>query len=148
MDNAVMHQKAPYPVELAGLVDRLEYRRGWTFGLAHLDRGQGSEGLTLLITISTADSYDQNRKISVVHYMLVPPAAYDIRSWQHWLFDQILLVERHEAMEYFTLRDTPTSKTFVKPYAPSHGFGQDPYLIRELGTLEDQRTSFRNELDS
>lgn len=34
-----------------------------------------------------------------------------------------------------------------KPYAPSHGFGQDPYIVRELGTEKDQRTSFRNELN-
>ena len=36
---------------------------------------------------------------------------------------------------------------FVKPYAPSHGPGNDPYLIRETGTDADQRTSFRGELN-
>ena len=32
------------------------------------------------------------------------------------------------------------------PYAPSHGPGNDPYMIREVGTVEDQRTSFTGEL--
>jgi hypothetical protein len=143
---ALMHQTAPYPDPLKYLVDRLEYRRGWRFELADLDRGQGSKGLTLLITIHTMDSYDQDKGRSVVHYMLVPPAAYDARSWQRWLFDQCLLVERHECMEFFTIHDSPGSEHSVKPYAPSHGPGNDPYLVREVGTDIDQRTSFRGEL--
>ena len=142
-----MRQEAPFPDALAYLVERLEYRREWTFGLADIDRGQGSRGLTLLITVHTVDSYDQNKKRSVVHYMLVPAASYDVRSWQRWLFDQILLVERHEAMEFFTLHVTPTSKEFAKPYAPSHGPGSDPYLVRELGTDLDRRTRFTGEVN-
>jgi hypothetical protein len=140
-----MRQVAPYPQALADLVDRLAYRRSWTFGLTDLDRGQGSCGLTLIITITADDSYNQNRRRSVAHYMLVPPAAYDVRSWQRWLFEQILLVERHEAMEFFTLHDEPGSRGFAKPYAPSHGPGNDPYLVREIGTVEDVETSFRGE---
>lgn len=30
----------------------------------------------------------------------------------------------------------------TRPYAPSHGPGNDPYLIREIGTVEDVETSF------
>jgi len=140
-----MHQTAPYPDTLADLVDRLSYRHGWSFELEDIDRGQDSKGLTLAITVHVADSYDQARKRSVVHYMLVPPAAFDERSWRRWLFDQILLVERHEAMEFFTILDTGSGH-LVKPYAPSHGPGNDPYLVREVGTDIDQRTSFRGEL--
>jgi hypothetical protein len=135
------------PLALHELVSRLEYRRGWTFGLTDLDRGQGSHGLTLEILIRTQDSYDQDKRRSVVHYMPVPPAAFDERSWQRWLFDQILLVETHEAMEFFTLRVTPESRESVKPYAPNHGPGRNPYTIHEVGTDEDRRTSFRGELD-
>jgi hypothetical protein len=137
-----MRQEAPDPEALLDLVARLEYRRGWTFDLADIDRGQGSAGLTLLITIHTVDSYDQDKRRSVVHYMPVPPAAFDVRSWQRWLFEQCLLVERHEAMEFFTIRAAPGSEEFTKPFAPSHGPGSDPYLVRELGTDLDQRTSF------
>jgi hypothetical protein len=135
-----MRQEAPYPVALADLVDRLAYKAGWRFTLTDLDRGQGSQGLTLVIDVDTPDSYDPERTIRVAHYMVVPPAAFDERSWRRWLFDQILLVERHEACEFFTIAGD-------KPYAPSHGPGNDPYLVREVGTDEDRRTSFRGEVD-
>jgi hypothetical protein len=146
--SVLMRQEAPYPAALADLVDRLEYRDGWTFGLTGLDRGQGSIGLTLIITVATVNSYPPHERMKVAHYMPVPPASFDERSWQRWLFEQILLVERHEAMEFFTIHDTPTSAEFVKPYAPSHAPGNDPYLVREVGTSEDQRTSFRGILDA
>jgi hypothetical protein len=69
----------------------------------------------------------------------VPPAAYDRRSWQRWLFEQFRLIESHEAAEFFQIGGE-------RPYAPSHGPGHDPYMIREVGTVEDQRTTFRGEL--
>ena len=144
---AAMQQQAPYPQALAYLVERLSYRPGWTFELKHLDRGQGSAGLTLIITAKTPDSYHPAQTIHVCHYMIVPAAAFDHRSWQRWLFDQLLLVERHEACEFFTIHDSPGSEHAVKPYAPSHGPGNDPYIVRELGTREDQRTSFRGEMN-
>jgi hypothetical protein len=136
----VMRQEAPYPDTLNELVDALRYKPGWRFDLYQLDRGQGSVGLTLVITIDTPDSYQPERTITVAHYMPVPPAAYDARSWRRWLLEQVLLVERHEACEFFTIAGD-------KPYAPSHGPGNDPYLIREVGTDEDRRTSFRGELN-
>jgi hypothetical protein len=142
-----MRQEAPDPEPLAYLVERARYRPGWTFELAGIDRGQGSAGLTLIITTHGYNSYHPERgeNYRVNHYMPVPPAAFDIRSWQRWLFDQCLLVERHEAMEFFAIHDSPGSEHAVRPYAPSHGFGQDPYIVREIGTREDQQTSFRNE---
>src|SRR5580704_6265833 len=134
----VMNQSAPFPAALAELVKHLEYKRPWTFWLGHTDRGQGSRGLTLVIRIDTPDSYDPDRLITVRHPMIVPAAAYDARSWRRWLFDQIMLVERHEAMEFFQVAGE-------RPYAPSHGPGNDPYVTRELGTREDQETNFRGE---
>lgn len=147
----VMRQEAPYPDLLARLVETLRYKPGWLFRLSDLDRGQGSAGLTLVIHITGPDSYHPEKTISVNHFMLVPPAAFDGRSWRRWLFDQILLVERHEAMEWFALSTTSDIDGFkydpVRPYAPSHGPGNDPYLIREVGTEEDRRTSFRGDLN-
>lgn len=140
-EERVLRQEAPYPEVLETLVGRLRYKAGWRFWLAGLDRGQGSRGLTMVIHITVPDSYHPDETISVNHYMLVPPAAYDLRSWRRWLLDQILLVERHEAVEFFTIDGE-------KPYAPSHGPGNDPYLVREVGTDEDRRTSFRGELNS
>lgn len=135
-----MRQYAPDPDELFALVKQVKYKPGWHFALERIDRGQDCVGLTLTINIRTPDTYDPERMISVNHYMIVPAAAYDERSWRRWLFEQILLVERHEAMEYFQVGGG-------RPYAPSHGPGNDPYLVREIGTDIDQRTSFLGEVN-
>ena len=139
---------------LANLLNKVRYRDNWFFRLAAIDRGQGSLGLTLIITARVADSRNRHEVINVNHYMPVPPAACDERSWTRWLFEQILLVERHEAMEFFELlhmadylgQDGNRYDQVERPYSPSHGPGNDPYMIREVGTVEDQRTSFTGEL--
>lgn len=136
-----MRQEAPYPAELGDLVSKLTYRPGWTFRLADIDRGQGSKGLTLIITTCGYDSYNPGRgeNYRVNHYMLVPPAAYDRRSWVNWLFEQLLLVERHECMEFFVIDG-------IRPRAPTHGPGNDPYLTLDYGTDIDRRTRFTGEV--
>lgn len=150
----MMHQKAPFPKELEMLVERLHYRPGWTFALRHdLNRGQGSIGLTFDVMTRGVNSYnpDGPSNYGVHHYFPVPPAAYDKRSWRHWLFEQILLVERHEAMEFFRFehdgdfvgRDGEHHDTYIdRPYRPNHGPGHDPYIVSELATDEQRRTSF------
>ena len=131
---------APFPEELDTLVRLCEYRPGWTVDLFNRDRGQECIGLTLIITTSTINSYHPDQPIRVHHFFPVPPAAYDVRSWRRWLFEQFRLVESHEAAEFFKIAGE-------RPFAPSHGPGNDPYLIRELGTDTDVRTSFRGALN-
>jgi len=144
-EDSYMTQVAPYPWVLADLVKLLTYKADWAFSLQDpvaspmFDRGQGSVGLTLVITIRTPDSYHPERTVQVRHLFPVPPAAYDSRSWRRWLFDQVQLVERHEAMEFFQIGP-------ARPFAPSHGPGNDPYLVREIGTVQDVRTSFRGDV--
>lgn len=133
-------QLAPYPNELADLVRKLDLRPSWHAELDYVDRGQGSAGLTLSIFITEPDAYHYENLRSVVHLFPVPPAAYDRRSWQRWLLGCTNQVSLHEDMEHFTVDGE-------KPYAPSHGPGNDPYLIREVGTDLDQRTSFRGEVN-
>lgn len=141
-DNTLMnYQQAPYPTVLARLVEKLEYRR-WRFRLEELDRGQNSTGLTLIITTLGVNSYDPGDwtdNYRVHHYMLVPPAAYNEVSWRRWLLEQVLLVERHEACEFFKIGG-------VRPYAPHHGPGNDPYVIFERGTDEEARTMYTGEV--
>jgi hypothetical protein len=134
-----MNQQAPYPAALHDLVDRLTYKPNWKITLADVDRGQGSEGLTLCILIATPNSYKPDEIRSVMHYMIVPAAAYDDRSWQRWLLDQILLVETHEACEFFAVEG-------VKVFAPRHAPGNDPYTIVEYADDVDRRTSFRGDV--
>lgn len=134
-----LRQQAPWPSALEGLVKRLRYKDGWCFTLDTIDRGQGSVGVTLVINIRVPDSYESGHKICVNHYMIVPAAAYDQRSWTRWLIDQILLVEQHEACEFFLIGDE-------RPFAPNHGPGRDPYTIMDQGLQVDAETTFRGEL--
>jgi hypothetical protein len=144
-----MGQQALYPHILAALVRIVRYKKGWSFWLGDLDRGQNSAGLTLTIQVATTNSYEPHAPLVVNHYFIVPAAAYNLRSWQRWLLSQIMLVELHEAMEFFTvpLGDIGTPEYENKPYAPHHGPGEDPYTVYEHGSDEDVRTSFRGELN-
>lgn len=140
-----MRQTAPDPLPLVSLVANVRYKSRWRFTLEDIDRGQGSAGLTLCIWITEPDAYEPQKMRSVVHYMPVPPAAFDKASWRRWLFEQVLLVEQHEACEFFRLDDGTGDASF-RPYAPNHGPGNDPYTVRELTTDEERRTSFRGEV--
>ena len=141
-DSSTMQQRAPYPQILAKLVSGLAYKKDWRFKLQDRDRGQGSEGLTLLIQITVPDSYypdpGHDEHITVNHFMIVPPAAFDEQSWTRWLLEQILLVEQHEACEFFMIDGH-------RRYAPHHGPGHNPYTIFDQGTADDAQTTFRGE---
>jgi hypothetical protein len=140
MHDEVMRQEAPWPHALEALVADLRHRPRYNAHLVeNLDRGQGCKGLTLVVHITEPDAYHPERMRSVVHYFPVPAAAYDERSWRRWLFEQLHAISLHEDMENFTIDGD-------KPYAPSHGPGNDPYMLREVGTDTDRRTSFRGEV--
>jgi hypothetical protein len=133
-------QYSPWPQTLVNLVGRLEYRR-WKFKLDDIDRGQGSRGLTLIITTRGYDSYnpDHGENYRVNHYMPVPPAAFNEKSWRWWLFEQCLKVERHECMEFFKIDGK-------RPYAPLHGPGNDPYMVAERSTNREIQTMYTGEV--
>lgn len=137
----VMHQTAPWPDDLERLVQGLRHRPTWSTTLVdNYDRGQGCIGLTVVVYITEPDAYHPEQQRSVIHLFPVPAAAYDYRSWRHWLLIQLNSISFHEDMEQFTIDGE-------KPYAPSHGPGSDPYILREIGTEIDRRTSFRGELN-
>lgn len=151
-----MQQVAPYPDALARLVKCLRYRRdlGWD---VYLDddlqrdkpgRHSGeSRGLTLVVTRVGRNTYHPEQVMAVNHYFPVPPATYNEASWQRWLFDRLGDVDTHERMEDFAICDSPGSEHAVRPYAPNHGPGEDPYRITEVTTDEARRTSFRGDLN-
>lgn len=139
----LMTQTAPFPTLLADLIDTFKYRPGWRFELVDpLERDPGSAGLTLIVTTKGYNSYhpEDGETYRVNHYFPVPPATYDRRSWRAWLHECLEKVERHELNEFFQDGED-------RPYAPSHGPGNDPYITREVGTDVDRRTSFRGELN-
>jgi hypothetical protein len=131
-------QRAPYPHALDSLVKRVTYRPGWDVALDNMDRGQGSVGLTLIITTHGYDSEHPERgeHYRVHHLFPVPPASYNERNWRRWLFDRYLDVEQHEAAEFFQLG-------YERPFQPWHRDGNDPYVIHELTTVEDLEARHR-----
>lgn len=120
-----MRQVAPYPDLLAGLVADLRYRPGWSFDLRDCGRHAGAEGLTLVVSVETVNSFDHDEPYTVTHYLWVPPESYGRSAWSRWLLDQILLVERHEAMENFRIGGS-------RPFAPGHGGGASPYYASPI----------------
>lgn len=168
-DAELMRQVAPFPHALASLVDRLRYREhlGWQVTLADdyqrdkPGRHTGeSRGLTLIVTRCGPDTHHPERVIAVNHLFPVPPATYNEASWQRWLFDRLGDVDTHERCEDFALwpvhedgqpyAETPPGgedPKLTRPYAPVHKPGHDPYMVAELTTDLDRRTSFRGEVN-
>jgi hypothetical protein len=155
-DDRQMTQTAPYPAALAALVKCLRYRRhlGWEVTLEDdLQRDKPgrhsgeSRGLTLVVTRCGPDTYHPGQTMAVNHYFAVPPATYNLASWQRWLFDRLGDVDTHERMEDFGIADSPGSSHVVRPYAPVHAPGWDPYLITVERTELDRRTSFRGDVN-
>lgn len=137
-------QEAPFPDALDSLVQSLRYKPGWRIALEDKDRGQRSSGLTLAVYITEPDTYHPDETMRVVHYFIVPAAAYDARSWRRWLFERLLDVEKHECMEFFRFVSSgmPDDCSEYRPYAPHHGPGNDPYAIFEHAPDVETRTSY------
>lgn len=154
-----MQQYGPYPNDLENIVAHLHYRPGWLFTLSDIERdpesshGAAAGGLTLTITTLTHNSYDpalskpfawrEPPSYRVHHYFIVPAATYNWTSWIRWVFDCIVKVETHECMEFFALE---SDDGLVRPFAPTHGPGDDPYIIHEYASNKQRRTRFTGEV--
>lgn len=145
-DTEGMRQYAPYPDELAALVAtmRLTVHPSWQFSLDDLERDPAAThsgaagGLTFRVLAETRDAY-QERLRSVIHYFPVPAATFNRTSWQRWLLDRLLDIQRHEVCEGLLFDEQ-------RPFAPTHGPGDDPYIIVQYASDEQRRTSFRGEV--
>lgn len=131
-------QYGPWPDALEDLVKECKYRPGWTVDLRRVERDETCSGLTLDIITSTIDTYHPQRSIQVHHYFPVPAASYGMESWRRWLFEQFLLVEKHECMEFFQIGNE-------RPFAPTHAPGVDPYTVFEPADDTKRKTDFRGE---
>jgi hypothetical protein len=161
-----MRQYAPFPTILADLVSKLRYRPGWHFELEDIERdhadshGAAAGGLTFIgITgdydgpdgsyQGAMDAYHPERPRPVYFYFPVPAATYNEASWKRWLFERILEVERHEAMEHFKLIWIgPENRDMCeRPFAPTHGPGDDPYVIHDYASDTQRRTAFTGKVN-
>ncbi len=115
---------------LAGLVSRVKCKPGWTFQLLQED------GLRLVICVPGPNSRMPEQHFTLAHYFPVPEATYNLKSWRRWVFEMCRRVEDHELGEWFLVDGD-------RPFAPLHGPGCDPYMVREVSTDEEARTDQR-----
>lgn len=125
-------------------------------------------GATLIVTTRGYDTYhpDRGRTYGVNHFFIVPAATYTRDAWDRWLFDQFAKVMLHETMEEYVQEvcghcgafpdstgdhscscpepdhgkcgHSPTAH--VRPFAPLHAPGADPYTVHHYATDELKRT--------
>ena len=176
-DRDALVQWAPWPAELEQAVAELHHEPGWRFRLEVLNRDFADTertvaiagGLTFVILVPCNDSYHPENYRPVQHYHPVPAATFNRQSWERWLFDRLMDTIRHEAAEWFRfahsdpifdctcdasirLSDVHAPECGVngrerRPFAPTHGPGDDPYVLHEYATAEQRRTSFRGEVN-
>lgn len=116
---------------LAEVVSQASYKPGWTFTLQEVERGQGCEGLTLLIAFDAQDSCSPNgSSVRGVHLFPVLPANYNREAWEDWILECVHLVERHETHEFFRVNGEQV-------YFPSHGPGRSPYVTFRVRAKDD-----------
>jgi hypothetical protein len=114
---------------LQRVVDEAECKPGWSFSLVDEDGAK-----RLVITIDGVDNYDHSRPFVVSHYHPVPITTYNEQSWRRWVFEQCLRTMNHEIGEALNFDG-------VRPFAPMHGPGEDPYTVHEIRPERDALTT-------
>ena len=104
---------------------------GWSFRLVDEDGA-----LRLVIRIDGVHNYDHSKRFVVDHYHPVPITTYNEKTWRRWIFEQCLRTMNHEIGE--SLRFGPTE---IRPFAPMHGPGEDPYTVHEVRPETDALTT-------
>lgn len=112
---------------LRDIVSKVRCKPGWSFSLAC----EADGAVVLHITIDGHNNYHPEQPFCVTHVLPVPTTTFNAKSWTRWLFEQCRRVENHELGEAFEVDG-------VRPFAPLHGPGEDPYTVHE----------FRDEIDA
>lgn len=102
----------------------------WTFSI--MDE---SGAKRLVIRIRGHDNYAPERNFTVSHYHPVPITTYNEKTWRRWIFEQCRRTMNHEIGE--SLRFGPDK---IRPFAPMHGPGEDPYTVHEIRSEQDALT--------
>lgn len=149
--DGMMVQWAPYPMVLAELVGNLDYKPDWSFKLIDTVRDRLpadpwwtgeplAGGLTFIVTTHHVNAYHPEQLRPVNHLFPVPAATFNRDSWQRWILDRLLDVDMHEACEWTVVFDGEGEP--VRPFAPTHGPGDNPYRVVQYATDEQRRTAF------
>ncbi len=116
---------------LARLVAEAKCKPGWSFRLVDEDGAK-----RLFITIKGVNNYDHSEPLTINHVHPVPITTYNEKSWRRWIFEQCLRTMNHEIGE--SLRFGVEE---LRPFAPMHGPGEDPYTVHEIRSEADALTT-------
>lgn len=114
---------------LRKVVSEAEAFPHWTFYLKDEDGA-----LRLVIQISGHNNYDPSQRFIVNHFHPVPITTYNEKSWRRWVYDQCRRTMNHEIGEALNFNG-------VRPFAPMHGPGEDPYTVHEWRPESDALTT-------
>jgi hypothetical protein len=107
------------------IVDDVDYK-DWSFSLDNYARPGECEGLTLRIRFPERDTYNtEGPLVFWVHEFDVPARICDDETWTHWVFDCMMLAEKHEAMEQFFVAGE-------RVFAPEHEVTRDLYNVKHV----------------
>lgn len=127
MDTSIrglLWQTAPYPEALDDIVTQVTYK-DWSLDLDYYEREVGGEGLTLRIRFQAEDHATPGVTVFLIHDFEVPARVLDIPSWERWVFDCIMLAERHEAMENYKVAGQSV-------FFPEHKSTSDMYETKHV----------------
>ena len=98
-------------------VTRLSYKPGWRFKWA------GAGGRSLCVYATTTNSLAQTEQRTTQHQFALPVGGFSSdREEARWVFDCLLLAERHETGEFLKVDG-------FAPFWPHHADEGDPYDI-------------------
>jgi hypothetical protein len=101
----------------------------WDFRIVD-DKG----ALRLVIRIDGVNNYDHSKPFLINHHHPVPSGVtYHERAWRRWVHSQCLRVLTHELGENLQFNG-------IRPFAPMHGPGEDPYTVHEIRSEKDALT--------
>lgn len=103
--------------DLRWLLGRISYKPDWSFNI----KNYAGDSSVFEISIKTIDS-NGGAPLLINHHFPIPLKGfgYDL---ERWVLDCILMVEQHEACEFFKLDG-------IQIYLPEHGPDGHPYKIK------------------
>lgn len=115
---------------LERVVSEAKCKPGWMFRLVDED---GVKVLKIRM-LNDVDNYDHSKPFAPNHCHIVPVTTYNEQSWRRWVFEQCMRTMTHEISEALNFNG-------VRPFAPMHGPGEDPYTVHEIRPEADVLTT-------